>query len=32
VTQLVPVRIALEEPDPRLMIGTSVTVRIQTAE
>lgn len=32
VTQLIPVRIALEEPDPRLMIGTSVTVRIQTAE
>jgi multidrug resistance efflux pump len=31
VTQLVPVRIVLEQPDPRLMIGTSVTVRIRVS-
>lgn len=32
VTQLVPVRIVLDQPDPRLMIGTSVTVRIRVSE
>jgi membrane fusion protein (multidrug efflux system) len=32
VTQLVPVRIALEEPDPRLMIGTSATVKIAVSD
>jgi multidrug resistance efflux pump len=31
VIQLVPVRIALTEPDPRLMIGTSASVRIEVA-
>lgn len=32
VTQLVPVRIALTDPDPRMMIGTSATVRIEVGE
>ena len=32
VTQLVPVRIALDEPDERLMIGTSASVTIQVAD
>ncbi|HZR01448.1 MAG TPA: HlyD family efflux transporter periplasmic adaptor subunit [Chloroflexota bacterium] len=32
VTQLLPVKIELDQPDPRLAIGTSVEVRIQVAE
>src|SRR5204863_1179086 len=32
VTQLVPVKIELERPDPRLMIGTSVEVKIRVQE
>jgi multidrug resistance efflux pump len=32
VTQLVPVKIELEQPDPRLAIGTSVEVKIRIAE
>jgi multidrug resistance efflux pump len=32
VTQLVPVRIALEQPDPRLMIGTSAAARIRVQD
>jgi multidrug resistance efflux pump len=31
-TQLVPVKIELDQPDPRLMIGTSVGVRIRVAD
>jgi multidrug resistance efflux pump len=32
VTQLVPVKIELERPDPRLMVGTSVEVKIRVQE
>jgi len=32
VTQLLPVKIELDQPDPRLAIGTSVEVKIQVAE